>query len=419
MDWALTTASFTKKLEYWSALKSSEATSQKLLTSLFDACLGSGGSSRPVGFEGARELCEQYRKDYPKLTEDDLAQKLVHWQASLNVSTGFVTGFGGFITMPITIPTGMIATWVTSARLAFSVAHVYGHDIFHPCVADAVLWCLTGTGESEGDRTPEETLRSRLGECKQSRHRMSYDECLEMELCSAIPDDADGDIGEPDRHLVNYDPSSSEFQAEYTTLYDLLGVQQTATQQEIRVAYRRLALRYHPDKIQDSDPEQIRIATQRFQILGAAYEELGDPSRRKAYDFTLRQGKWTWEDFTWETGVERARQAFLAAKKRAAEALGRQAFRSKHHDLSGHVASRAMTQAAVEMVEVSSIGAVARAGGQAELRSSILAGEKLAASAGARSSSKLIPILGALISGVIDGATTASVGRCAMRVFKT
>ena len=49
---------------------------------------------------------------------------------------------------------------------------------------------------------------------------------------------------------------------------------------------------------------------------------------------------------------------------------------------------------------------------------SIQAGERLAASATARSGSKLIPVLGALLSGAIDCATTASVGRCACRVFR-
>ena len=32
--------------------------------------------------------------------------------------------------MPVTIPTGLLASWITSARLAFAVAHVYDHDLY-------------------------------------------------------------------------------------------------------------------------------------------------------------------------------------------------------------------------------------------------------------------------------------------------
>lgn len=417
LDIALATASFTEKVEYWSALKGSDATSQKLLCALFDAALDSGAAgTHPAGFEGARELCEQYRRNYPKLPQEELSLKLVQWQASLNVSTGFVTGFGGFLTMPITIPTGMIATWVTSARLSFAVAHVYGHDIFHPCVADAVLWCLTGSAEAEGESTPEETLRSRLGACRQNRGYIAEESPMALELSVASAESesaASEDPGEPAQDLANYDPSSTDFQEKYTTLYDLLGVEQTATQQEVRLAYRRLALRYHPDKLCTSDPEQVRIATQRFQVLGAAYEELGDPERRKAYDATLREGTWSWSSFAWDNGVKRARDAFVTAQKCAADA-----FQARHHNIGGHASSRAITQAVVEVVEVTTVQSLARAGTQAEIRSSIMAGERLVTRATASTTSKLIPIIGALVCGAIDGATTASVGRCAMRVFK-
>jgi len=434
-EWALANSGYAEKGEYWGALRGSDATSQKLLINLFDACLGKGNTvGRPVGCEGARELCEQYQKDYAGLSSDDMATKLVQWQASLNVTTGFATGFGGFITMPITIPAGLLATWITSARLAFSVAHVYDHDIFNPCVADAVLYCLTGASKDEDKNTSEENVRSRLRDSKAARSKFSVQDCVntmcddaflghDLALEVLVPEEDCAQEGvDPCQGIAWYDPSSKEFHApsskefqeEFKTLYDLLGVAHEATQQEIRIAYRRLALRHHPDKLRSSDPEQVRIATQRFQVLGAAYEELSDPKRRKAYDKTLHQGNWSWADFSWETGIERAQQAFMQARRSAAEAL----FQTSHHDISGHATSRAITQAAVEVVELSSVSALIRAGGTAEIRSSVIAGEKLAASATARSSSKLIPILGALISGVIDGATTASVGRCAIRIFK-
>ncbi|KAI0710127.1 DnaJ-domain-containing protein [Earliella scabrosa] len=64
-----------------------------------------------------------------------------------------------------------------------------------------------------------------------------------------------------------------------TALYDLLGVSPTATEDEIKKAYRKKAREHHPDKNPD-DPE----AGQRFQEMAAAYEILSQEDTREAYD---------------------------------------------------------------------------------------------------------------------------------------
>ncbi len=61
--------------------------------------------------------------------------------------------------------------------------------------------------------------------------------------------------------------------------YELLGVSRTATQEEIKKAYRRLAKQHHPDR----NPND-KSAAQRFKEVHAAYEVLGDPQRRTQYD---------------------------------------------------------------------------------------------------------------------------------------
>ena len=65
------------------------------------------------------------------------------------------------------------------------------------------------------------------------------------------------------------------------TLYDVLGVSTKAPREEIKRAYRALALRLHPDKC--ASP----TANERFKAVQEAYATLGDRSRRAAYDASL------------------------------------------------------------------------------------------------------------------------------------
>jgi molecular chaperone DnaJ len=60
--------------------------------------------------------------------------------------------------------------------------------------------------------------------------------------------------------------------------YEVLGVPRNATQEDIKKAFRRLAMQYHPDRNKDDGAEA------RFKEVGEAYEVLSDPEKRSAYD---------------------------------------------------------------------------------------------------------------------------------------
>ncbi|CAL4957538.1 unnamed protein product [Urochloa decumbens] len=78
-----------------------------------------------------------------------------------------------------------------------------------------------------------------------------------------------------------------EHEATALTFYDLLGISAEGSPDEVRAAYRRLALKYHPDV---SPPGAAAENTRRFIEVQEAYETLSDPSRRASYDRALARG---------------------------------------------------------------------------------------------------------------------------------
>src|SRR4051812_36467932 len=66
---------------------------------------------------------------------------------------------------------------------------------------------------------------------------------------------------------------------EYKDYYKILGVAKTATDKEIKAAYRKLARKHHPD-VNKNDPK----AEARFKEINEANEVLSDPAKRQRYD---------------------------------------------------------------------------------------------------------------------------------------
>lgn len=79
--------------------------------------------------------------------------------------------------------------------------------------------------------------------------------------------------------------------------YDILGLAKTATDDEIKQAYRRLAMKYHPDRNQG---DGSKVAEEKFKEVKEAYEHLSDPDKRSAYEYSnANKNPFENHGFTW------------------------------------------------------------------------------------------------------------------------
>jgi len=69
------------------------------------------------------------------------------------------------------------------------------------------------------------------------------------------------------------------------TYYDLFDLKMDATKEDIKKAYRKLSLKYHPDRVNDINEKNA--AEEKFKEINNAYSVLSDPDKRRMYDLTL------------------------------------------------------------------------------------------------------------------------------------
>ncbi|MGM0878594.1 MAG: EcsC family protein [Bacillota bacterium] len=95
----------------------------------------------------AYELAEDYLTKHKDV--DKAINSLIKWQISKAASTGFVTGLGGAITLPVAIPVNLASVYYVQIRMVAAIAHMRGYDLKSDQVKTLVYLALVGQGANE------------------------------------------------------------------------------------------------------------------------------------------------------------------------------------------------------------------------------------------------------------------------------
>jgi hypothetical protein len=92
----------------------------------------------------AEDLATEYLIDRSYPDDEERIESLINWETTKNFTSGFINGLGGVITIPVTVPSAFLASWIIQARMSAAIAKISGHDIYSDRVKTFVLACLVG-----------------------------------------------------------------------------------------------------------------------------------------------------------------------------------------------------------------------------------------------------------------------------------
>ena len=94
------------------------------------------------------ELATEYRR-HPYANDAERVQGLIRWAVAKNAGTGFVSGLGGALVLPVAIPGSLAASIAIQARMVGAIAEIYGHDSKDDRVRTALLLCMIGSASED------------------------------------------------------------------------------------------------------------------------------------------------------------------------------------------------------------------------------------------------------------------------------
>jgi len=97
----------------------------------------------------SEELANEYLFDEGYETYQAKIDALIRWETAKNFGTGFITGVGGLVTLPVSVPASLFAGYFLQARLVGAVAVIHNHKLDEERVRTMVLLCMLGNAGKE------------------------------------------------------------------------------------------------------------------------------------------------------------------------------------------------------------------------------------------------------------------------------
>jgi hypothetical protein len=99
------------------------------------------------GADTAYELAENFMSKHDSI--DKAIDSLIGWQNAKSATSGFITGLGGLITLPVAIPANIASVTYVQIRMVAAIAQMRGYDLKDDQVKTFVYVCLTGQSASD------------------------------------------------------------------------------------------------------------------------------------------------------------------------------------------------------------------------------------------------------------------------------
>lgn len=100
-----------------------------------------------TGVDSAYDLGNSYLAQQGSLEAQ--VDSLIKWQVAKAATSGFVTGLGGVMIMPLTVPANIASVIYVQIRMIAAIAYMGGHDIREDRVKSLIYICMVGNGAKE------------------------------------------------------------------------------------------------------------------------------------------------------------------------------------------------------------------------------------------------------------------------------
>lgn len=99
------------------------------------------------GLDSAIELAEDYMDEGGAPYEQ--ANSLIRWQNTKAATSGFITGLGGIMTLPVAIPANIASVLYVQVRMIAAIAHIGGYDVRNDKVKTLVFACMAANSAKD------------------------------------------------------------------------------------------------------------------------------------------------------------------------------------------------------------------------------------------------------------------------------